>query len=163
ESSSLLRELLKSVVRRFLRDDHVVDVRLFEARRADADEARLFLELADCAAAGVAHAGAQAADELRDHLGERALVGDAPLDAFGGDDGHASLARSLHAVVYRRHLRHARARHDARRANATGADAALHGVNARLNQFARALARGDVSGDDLRVGVSALYLAHGLD
>ena len=35
------------------------------------------------AAAAVAHAGAQAADELVDHRGDAALVRDAALDAFG--------------------------------------------------------------------------------
>src|SRR5579885_2957214 len=74
--------LLQTIVRSFLRDDHVVDVRLLESGGADADEARLLVKLADVAAARVAHAGAQAADELRHHVGERALVGDAPLDAF---------------------------------------------------------------------------------
>src|ERR1051326_3758701 len=71
--------LFETVVRRFLRDDYVVDVRLFEAGGADADEARLLLKLFDASAARVAHAGAQAADKLRDHLGECALVGHTAL------------------------------------------------------------------------------------
>src|ERR1051326_2749237 len=40
-------QLLKAVVGRLLRDDDVVDVRLLEARGADADEARLLLKLLD--------------------------------------------------------------------------------------------------------------------
>src|SRR5205085_6196102 len=203
-------------------------------------EARVLLKLRDAAAARVAHPRAQAADELRHHVGERALVRDAAFDAFGhelrvgfgrllrvailralahrayrahatvrlertalienqlarrllcareerayhhhvstrrnrlrnvagelhaavGDDGHARPSRGLHAVVDGGHLRDARARHDARRADRAGAYAALHRVNARLYQFARALSGGDVSGDDLRVRVSALDLSHGLD
>jgi len=62
-----------------------VDVRFAQSRRADADETRVLLKLADSAAARVAHPGAQAADELRHHVGERALVGDAALDAFGDE------------------------------------------------------------------------------
>src|ERR1044071_5760995 len=234
------RQLLKAVVRGLLRDDDVVDVRLLEAGGADADEARLLLKLFDGAAARVAHAGAQAADELSHHVGQSALVGDAPLDAFGdelrldvgrllrvavlralahradtphaavrlerapleenqlarrlfgareerpdhhhvrarrdglrhvarelhaavGDDGHARAARRLDAVVDGRDLRHARARHDARRTNRTGPDAALDGVGARVNQLARGFGRGDVAGDELGVGVAALDLADGLD
>ncbi len=60
-----------------------MDVRLAQACGGDANEARLVLKLADVAATRVAHAGAQAADELRDHLGERPLVRHAPFDAFG--------------------------------------------------------------------------------
>ena len=44
---------------------------------------RFALQCRNVGAAGVAHAGAQAADELMDHRGHAALVGHAALDAFG--------------------------------------------------------------------------------
>ena len=77
------------VVGGFAGDDDVVDVALAEAGVGDADEARVGLQLCDGAAAEVAHAGAQAADELVDHGFERAAVGDAAFDAFGDEFGEA--------------------------------------------------------------------------
>ena len=59
-----------------------MDVRLAQARRGDADEARLLLKLFDIATARVAHARAQATDELRHHIRERSLVRHAAFDAF---------------------------------------------------------------------------------
>ena len=50
------RELFETIVRRFLGDDHVVDVRLAQTRRRDANEAGLFLKFFDRATARVAHA-----------------------------------------------------------------------------------------------------------
>src|SRR3712207_385073 len=84
-SSAPCGPLFEPVVRRLLRDDNVVDVRLLEARGAYANEACVLLELLYVAAARVAHPRAQAADELRGHVGESALVGDAPLYAFGDE------------------------------------------------------------------------------
>src|SRR5690606_38900863 len=53
------------------------------AGAGDAYELRLALELLDGRAPAVAHAGAQAAHQLVDHRRDRALVGDAALDALG--------------------------------------------------------------------------------
>src|SRR5262247_3582546 len=74
---------LDPVIRGFLRDDHVVDVRFFEAGGGDLHEARVALQFADRAAAGVTHSRAQPADELRDERRERAFVSHAAFDAFG--------------------------------------------------------------------------------
>ncbi len=54
-----------------------------------ADQLRVALQRRDVAAAAVAHAGAQAADQLVDHGGDAALVRDAAFDALG----HELLAR----------------------------------------------------------------------
>ena len=53
------------VVRCLLRDDDVVHVALAEALAGDADELALLAKLLDVVAAGVAHAGTQAPDQLR--------------------------------------------------------------------------------------------------
>ena len=50
------------------------------------------LQLFDGAAAEVAHAGAQAADELVDHGFERAAMRNAAFDAFGDELGEAVAA-----------------------------------------------------------------------
>src|SRR5690348_9379676 len=71
------------VIRRFLRDLHVVDVGFAHARGGDLDEIGLGAHLVDGAAAGVAHARAEPSHELQDDGGDRALVRDAALDAFG--------------------------------------------------------------------------------
>src|SRR5262245_53073807 len=76
------RSRFEPIIRRLFCNDHVVNMRFPETSRSDAAELCLFLELFDRAAAGIAHARAQTADKLRDHLGDRALVRDAALDAF---------------------------------------------------------------------------------
>src|SRR5512134_3552691 len=90
------------VVRGLLRDDHVVDVALAQARLADPDEARLLAQLGDRLAAEVSHAAAQPAHELQEVHLDGALVRHAPLDALGhelvgvGDLGlEVAIARSL--------------------------------------------------------------------
>src|SRR5438552_11379836 len=76
-------ELFKSIVGGFLGDDNVVDVALTQSRRRDAHKASFALQFVDGPAPAVAHSGAQAPDQLGDHVGERALVGDAAFDALG--------------------------------------------------------------------------------
>src|SRR5205085_4705216 len=61
---------LDAVVRRFLRDHHVVRVRLAKSSRGDADELRFRPQVVDVLRAGQSHAAAQSADELRDHCAE---------------------------------------------------------------------------------------------
>src|ERR671935_2519957 len=73
---------LAPIVRRLLRDRHVVRMALAQARRGDAHEL-CALHLVDRRGAAVAHRLAQTADELVQDGGERALVRDAPLDALG--------------------------------------------------------------------------------
>src|SRR4051794_9699699 len=73
-----------AIVRRFLRDRHVMGVRLAQARGRDAHEARL-LHLLDGRRAAIAHRLAEPADELVDDRTERPLVRDAPLDPFGDE------------------------------------------------------------------------------
>src|SRR5918995_15901 len=70
------------IVRRLLRDRHVVRVRLAQARAGDPHELRL-LQLRDGGCAAVAHRLPQAANELVEHVPHRALVGHAALDALG--------------------------------------------------------------------------------
>ena len=69
--------LLGAVIRRFLGDRDVVHVRFAEAGGRDANQLGLALQLGDRRAAAVAHAGAQAADQLVDHRGDAAFVRDA--------------------------------------------------------------------------------------
>src|SRR5262249_6921455 len=73
-----------AIVRRFLRDRHVVRVRLAEPGRRDADEPRV-LHRVDRLGAAVAHRLSHPADELVDDAAQRPLVGDAPLDALGDE------------------------------------------------------------------------------
>ncbi len=80
------------VVGSFAGDDDVVDVAFAEAGAGDANELCLLLQLLDGCAAEIAHAGAQAADELVDHGLERSAVGHASLDAFGDELGEAVAA-----------------------------------------------------------------------
>ena len=49
----------------------------------DADELGAGVELRQIARPGIAHRCAQAADQLVQHAGHRALIGHLPLDAFG--------------------------------------------------------------------------------
>src|SRR5919197_407084 len=69
------------VIRRLLRDRHVVRMALAQARARDADEARL-LELVDRRRAAVAHRLPQPADELVQDGRQRPLVRHPPLDAL---------------------------------------------------------------------------------
>src|SRR5687767_7680273 len=72
-SSLLLLSLFNSIIRRFLRDLHVVHVRLAYARRRDLDELGFRPHLFDRAAAEIAHARAHAAHELLDERHETAF------------------------------------------------------------------------------------------
>ena len=73
----------EGIVRGFLRDLDVVRMAFAQARARDADELRLLMQLRNAAAAGITHAGAQAAEHLVDGLGQRPLVRHAALDALG--------------------------------------------------------------------------------
>src|SRR5262245_7475419 len=72
-----------SVVRGFFGDEDVMHVAFAQAGASDAHETRALLHLGDGLAAGIAHPRAQAADELRDDLRNRAAVGHTALDALG--------------------------------------------------------------------------------
>src|SRR6266571_2187952 len=63
------------IVRRLLRDRHVVRMRLAQACTCDANELRV-VHLLDRRGAAVAHRLPQPADELVDDRGERPFVGD---------------------------------------------------------------------------------------
>src|SRR6185312_6607590 len=71
------------VIRRFLRDLHVVHVGFAHARGGDLDEVGARAHFVHRAAAGVAHACPEAPHELQDDRGRRALVGNPALDPFG--------------------------------------------------------------------------------
>jgi hypothetical protein len=70
-------------------------------------------------------------------------------DATVGDQRHVVVNRCLRAIVDRRHLRHADARDDARRAAAPRPHSCLHRVRARVDQCLRSFTRRDVAGDKL--------------
>src|ERR1700680_3665706 len=71
------------VIRAFAGDGHVVDVAFAQSGAGDAHELRLLLELGKAGGADIAHGGAQAAGELVQNGGDRALVGNLALDALG--------------------------------------------------------------------------------
>src|SRR5215510_8673676 len=50
-----MTRLLQPVIRSFLGDDYVVDVRLFQTSRSDPQEPRLLLKLFDVMTSGVTH------------------------------------------------------------------------------------------------------------
>src|SRR5437867_2704618 len=75
-------ELLQAIVRRFTGDDYIVHVAFAESRTANANEPRLLLQFTDGLAANISHTGAQSADQLMDHSGESATIGNPSLDAF---------------------------------------------------------------------------------
>ena len=56
-----------------------------QPRRRGAAELGVVLQLGDGGVAGIAHGGAQPADELVDDVGGRPLVGDPAFDAFGDE------------------------------------------------------------------------------
>ena len=68
-----LVQLFQPVIRRFLGDDHVVDVAFAQPRGGDAQEAWLLLQFANVAAAAIAHARSQAADQLIDQIRQAGL------------------------------------------------------------------------------------------
>src|SRR5579859_7121577 len=80
--------LFQPVVRRFTRDYHVVHMAFTQAGAADADEARLLLQLGNRLGAAITHAGTQSADQLKNHLRQRAAIRHAALDAFGHEFTH---------------------------------------------------------------------------
>src|SRR5690348_12685668 len=72
-----------AVIRRFLRDRHVVDVALADARARDTHERRPRAHRLDVLAARIAHCRAQTARELLEDRDDAALVRYASLDPFG--------------------------------------------------------------------------------
>src|SRR5919201_1106513 len=72
---------LAPIVRRLLRDRHVVGMALAQAGGSDANDLRP-LHLLDRRRAAVAHRLAQPADELVQDRGQRPLVWDSPLDSL---------------------------------------------------------------------------------
>ena len=86
-------------------------------------------------AAAVAHAGAQAADQLMDHRGDAAFVGDAPFDAFR----HQLLAAPRAAVEVELVLEVAVAAAAAHRADRAHAAVLLEAAALVEDHLARAL------------------------
>src|SRR3954470_23497524 len=74
---------LLPVVRRLAQDRDVVDVALAQPGAGDADKGAVALHLGDRAVAGVAHRGAQPADQLVDDAPDRPLMRDPSLDPLG--------------------------------------------------------------------------------
>src|SRR3546814_9251397 len=72
----------RAIVRRFLRDLHVMHVALALAGTGDLPELRPRAHVLDGGTADVAHGRAQAAGELVHHAAERAAVRHAAFDAF---------------------------------------------------------------------------------
>src|SRR5690606_37080211 len=92
------------VVRRLPGDLHVVRVGLPEPALRNAHELRPRAQFLDVPATAVAHAAAQPADELEDHIRDRPLVGHAPLDPLGHELARGG--RVLLEVAVRRTLLH---------------------------------------------------------
>src|SRR5215216_3321388 len=82
-----------AVVRSFPRDRHIVRVRLSQSGCGDLDHLDVALQLRDGAYTAVAHAAAEPAYHLIEHIGNRALVGNSSLDSFGHHlgGGHLTL------------------------------------------------------------------------
>src|SRR6266542_1886997 len=76
--------LVGAVIRRLLGDRDVVGVALAQPRAGDADEPR-GLHVLERRGAAITHRLTDAADELVQDPGERALVGDAALDPLGDE------------------------------------------------------------------------------
>src|SRR5262245_36555979 len=72
----------RRVIRRFLRNVDVMRMVLLHRRPAYLDEAGARPQLLHGLCPAVTHPGPQAADELVDELGQRALVWHAALDSF---------------------------------------------------------------------------------
>src|SRR5271154_1204794 len=89
--------LFDAVVGCFARDDYVVNVALAQAGGRNAHEVAALLEFIQICHAAVAHAAAQAADELIDEAGERTFIGDLSFDSFG--DGLAALCTFLAIAI----------------------------------------------------------------
>src|SRR5438876_5071101 len=79
------RDLLDSVVRRFLDDLHVMHMRFAHARRRDLDELAARSQLIDRATTAIAHRRAQSAHQLVDDIEKRPFVWNATFDAFGNE------------------------------------------------------------------------------
>src|SRR5260370_21741147 len=73
---------LQTIVRRFLCDNHIVNVRFLQPGGSDTQETSLLLEFLDVVAARVAHARAQTPHKLSDHILECPFVWHSSLDAF---------------------------------------------------------------------------------
>src|SRR5215208_606212 len=100
------------VIRRLLRDRHVVRMGLAEPSAGNAHEARV-LELGDRRRPAVAHRLADAPDQLVKDRREPPLVGDAPLDSLGDE-----LVDVLHVALEVAVLRERAGAHRAERAHA---------------------------------------------
>src|SRR5690606_37959728 len=102
-----------AVVRCMLGDRDVVRMRLAQAGAGDAHEAGVRLHVRDRRRAAVAHGHAQPADQLVQHVGDRALLGDTALDALGDQlVGVVDLALEVavlgvRAALHRPHRPHA--------------------------------------------------------
>src|SRR5271157_2063897 len=84
-----------AIVGRFSRNDHIVHVAFAQAGVADAHKLCLFLKIADGCAAQIAHAGAQAANQLEYHGFKRPAVWHAPLDTLRNKLGQTVLVGAL--------------------------------------------------------------------
>src|SRR5271167_2869428 len=87
--SDLRRRLLDTVVRRFARDHHVMDVAFTQPRAADSHKAGVLLQLGDGGASHVAHAALHTPHELIHDHAYGAAIRHAPFDAFRHELGHA--------------------------------------------------------------------------
>ena len=71
------------VIRRFLGDQHVVDVALTQALGRDANELRFLMHLRNRAATRVSHARLKSSDQLSQDRSERSAVRNPSFDPFG--------------------------------------------------------------------------------
>src|ERR1700678_2144643 len=83
--------------RRFFGYLHVVRVAFAEGRESDFQERGVCPQVGEAGRAHIAEAGAEAADQLGDGIGERSFVGDPALHSFGHEGASAFL--HLHVSV----------------------------------------------------------------
>src|SRR6185437_6363801 len=100
------RALIGAIVRCFLGDLHVVHMRLADAGRRNFDELGARAQGVDRRTAAIPHRGANAAHELVNHRGDRALVRHPPLDTFGHQLFGGALTLRILEIAIARALLH---------------------------------------------------------
>src|SRR6266446_3781842 len=174
--------LFYTVVGGFAGDDYIVNVAFAKTGGSDAHEFAALGEGFQVFGADVAHAAAQAADELIGEGSQGAFVRDAAFDAFRdrlaaldfifvgvavggaffhgggradaavGDDGNAGALRGARGFHDGGDLRDTGASDDARGADGAGPHADFQAVDAEGDEILCAFVGSDVAGDELHVG-----------
>src|SRR5688572_15861582 len=96
--------MAKLVVRRFLRNNHIMWMTFDQTRVGDTSKASPCAKVIERGRARVAHAGAQAADQLVYVFAQRALVRYTAFDAFRNEFAASVLTRgvAVHTIAFHR-------------------------------------------------------------